>query len=235
MPLPRRESSDCEQPSLAQWAGSSIPGRAGSAAWVARGLKPAGPIVRQPVGDGLPAGRGVCSLLRHRGRCGGQNGGAMRKFVALVAGSLAVGGAVDGVAVAVASPAGPVGRPIGRGGKIVPARVHPCGDRRRAACLHTGGYCSHTEAREYVRYHFVCERVRGTYRLERCEGTRLAGRVDLTRFRRHLNASGRKPGKVRSTCRERGRRIRRSSAARRCAWRSSATSLSAAGEGPGCL
>ncbi len=39
--------------------------------------------------------------------------------------------------------------------------------------------------------------------------------LDLPRFRRHLNASGRKPGKVRFWCRERGRRIRRSSAARR--------------------
>ena len=40
--------------------------------------------------------------------------------------------------------------------------------------------------------------------------------VDLTRFGRHLNASGRKPGKVRFRCHERGRLgIRRSSAARR--------------------
>jgi hypothetical protein len=33
-------------------------------------------------------------------------------------------------------------------------------------CLHAGEYCSHAEARQYRRYHFVCERVRGTYRLE---------------------------------------------------------------------
>jgi EAL domain-containing protein (putative c-di-GMP-specific phosphodiesterase class I) len=39
--------------------------------------------------------------------------------------------------------------------------------------------------------------------------------VEFPRFRRHLNASGRKPGKVRLRCRERGRRIRRSSVARR--------------------
>jgi transposase-like protein len=32
----------------------------------------------------------------------------------------------------------------------------------------------------------------------------------LPRFRRHLDASGRKPEKVRFRCRERGRRIRRS-------------------------
>jgi hypothetical protein len=34
-------------------------------------------------------------------------------------------------------------------------------------CLHAGEYCSHAEARQYRRYHFVCVRVRGTYRLER--------------------------------------------------------------------
>jgi hypothetical protein len=33
-------------------------------------------------------------------------------------------------------------------------------------CLHAGEYCSHAEARQYRRYHFVCVRVRGTYRLE---------------------------------------------------------------------
>jgi hypothetical protein len=51
--------------------------------------------------------------------------------------------------------------------------------------------------------------------------------VDLTRFRRHLNASGSKPGKVRLRCRERGRRIRRSSAARRSVALRWATSRSA--------
>ena len=39
--------------------------------------------------------------------------------------------------------------------------------------------------------------------------------VDLPRFRRRLNASGRKPGNVRFRCPERGRRIPRSSVARR--------------------
>jgi hypothetical protein len=33
-------------------------------------------------------------------------------------------------------------------------------------CLHAGEYCSHSEARQYRRYHFVCQRVRGTFRLE---------------------------------------------------------------------
>jgi hypothetical protein len=56
----------------------------------------------------------------------------MWRFIALVAGTLARGWAVDGAAVAVASPAGPVRRPIGRGGKGVPGRIHTRGDRRRA-------------------------------------------------------------------------------------------------------
>jgi hypothetical protein len=33
-------------------------------------------------------------------------------------------------------------------------------------CLRAGEYCAHSEARQYRRYHLVCERVRGTYRLE---------------------------------------------------------------------
>jgi hypothetical protein len=33
-------------------------------------------------------------------------------------------------------------------------------------CLHAGEYCSHLEAAQYRRYHYVCTRVRGTYRLE---------------------------------------------------------------------
>jgi non-heme chloroperoxidase len=50
---------------------------------------------------------------------------------------------------------------------------------------------------------------------QRNEGVTEIVEMDLPRFRRHLNASGRKPGKVRFWCRERGPRIRRSSAARR--------------------
>jgi len=51
--------------------------------------------------------------------------------------------------------------------------------------------------------------------------------LDLPPLRRHLIASGRKPGKVRLRCPERGRRIRRSFVARRSARPSSATSRSA--------
>lgn len=91
----------------------------------------------------------------------------MRKFVALVAGCLAVGGALDGVAVAVASPRGAVVRSVGVAAKSCgPGFTHAVIDGEQK-CLHAGEYCSHTEARQYVRYHFVCERVRGTYRLER--------------------------------------------------------------------
>jgi hypothetical protein len=34
-------------------------------------------------------------------------------------------------------------------------------------CLHAGEYCSRYESNQYHRYHFDCEDVRGTYRLER--------------------------------------------------------------------
>jgi hypothetical protein len=33
-------------------------------------------------------------------------------------------------------------------------------------CLHAGEYCSHAEASQYRRYHYVCVRARGVYRLE---------------------------------------------------------------------
>lgn len=33
-------------------------------------------------------------------------------------------------------------------------------------CLHAGEYCARGEARQYRRYGYVCEDVRGTYRLE---------------------------------------------------------------------
>jgi transposase len=42
--------------------------------------------------------------------------------------------------------------------------------------------------------------------------------LELPRFGGHLSASGRKPGRVRFGCRERGRRIRRSSVGRRSGW-----------------
>jgi hypothetical protein len=49
--------------------------------------------------------------------------------------------------------------------------------------------------------------------LERAEAD--TTQLDLARFRRHLDASGRKPGKERFRCPELGRRIPRSFAARR--------------------
>ena len=91
----------------------------------------------------------------------------MRRFIALVAASLALGGAVDGVAVAVGSPRGPVGRPVAVAAKACPAGFTRAVIGGEQKCLHAGEYCSHAEARQYLRYHFVCERVRGTYRLER--------------------------------------------------------------------
>jgi len=90
----------------------------------------------------------------------------MRRFIALVASSLALGGALDGVAVAVAAPAGAVGRFVAAAAKSCPAGFRHAVIGGEQKCLHAGEYCSHAEARQYVRYHFVCERVRGTYRLE---------------------------------------------------------------------
>ena len=46
-------------------------------------------------------------------------------------------------------------------------------------------------------------------------GAAVSSALELPRFRRHLNASGRKPGKVRFRCPELGRRIPRSSIVRR--------------------
>lgn len=91
----------------------------------------------------------------------------MRRVIALVAGSLALGGAIDGTAVAVASPASLVGRPVATAAKACPSGFTHAVIGGEQKCLHAGEYCSHAEARQYVRYHFVCERIRGTYRLER--------------------------------------------------------------------
>jgi hypothetical protein len=66
-----------------------------------------------------------------------------------------------------------------------------------------------------------------TERSAAAERSRHSRRLELPRFRRHLNASGRKPGKVRFRCPELGRRIPRSFAARRSVSPSSATSRSA--------
>ena len=58
------------------------------------------------------------------------------------------------------------------------------------------------------------------------EARAMTMRVELPRFGGHLSASGPKPGVVRFGCRERGRGIRRSSAARRSGSRCWATSRS---------
>lgn len=91
----------------------------------------------------------------------------MRRFIALVAGSLALSGVVGGAAVAVASPGGAVSRPVAVAARVCPAGFTHAVIGGEQKCLHAGEYCSHAEARQYVRYRFVCERVRGTYRLER--------------------------------------------------------------------
>ena len=82
-------------------------------------------------------------------------------------GCLALGGALDGVAVAVASPAGAVGRSVGAAARSCSAGFTHAVIGGEQKCLNAGEFCSHAEARQYVRYHFVCERIRGTYRLER--------------------------------------------------------------------
>ena len=91
----------------------------------------------------------------------------MRRFIALVGGVLALGGAVDGAAVAVASPGRAAGPPVAAAAKACPAGFPHAVIGGAQKCLHAGEYCSRADARQYVRYHFVCERVRGTYRLER--------------------------------------------------------------------
>jgi hypothetical protein len=91
----------------------------------------------------------------------------MRRFVALIAGCVALGGALDGVAVVIASPAGALGRSAGAAPKSCGLGFTHALIGGEQKCLHAGEYCSHAEGRQYVRYHFVCERVRGTYRLER--------------------------------------------------------------------
>jgi hypothetical protein len=88
----------------------------------------------------------------------------MRKLVAVLAVSLALAGQ------AVGAGARTVGQ-SGRGQVAVSAKTCPAGFTHAVIgghqkCLHAGEYCSHAKARQYRRYHFVCERVRGTYRLE---------------------------------------------------------------------
>jgi len=90
----------------------------------------------------------------------------MRRLIAVIAGCLALAGALDEVAVAVAPAAGAVGRSVGAAAKSCGAGFTHAVIAGEQKCLHAGEYCSHAEARQYVRYRFVCERVRGTYRLE---------------------------------------------------------------------
>lgn len=89
----------------------------------------------------------------------------MRRLIAVAVAIFMVGGSVD-AAAGLTLPA--------RGGSpptAVLARTCPAGFTHAVIggeqkCLHAGEYCSHSEASQYRRYHFVCERVRGTYRLE---------------------------------------------------------------------
>jgi hypothetical protein len=89
----------------------------------------------------------------------------MRKWVAVaVVGVALVGQAGGAGASGLARSSGALG--------AVAAKTCPAGFTHaliggQQKCLHAGEYCAHSEARQYRRYHFVCERVRGTYRLER--------------------------------------------------------------------
>jgi hypothetical protein len=89
----------------------------------------------------------------------------MRKLIAVGVVCLVFGGSVD-AAVGLAAPTTGAARPT-----AVLARTCPSGFTHAVIggeqkCLHAGEYCAHSEARQYRRYHFVCERVRGVYRLE---------------------------------------------------------------------
>jgi hypothetical protein len=89
----------------------------------------------------------------------------MRKLIMVAVAVFVFGGSVD-AAVGLTVPAKSGARPT-----AVLAKTCPAGFTRgviggEQKCLHAGEYCSHSEARQYRRYHFVCERVRGTYRLE---------------------------------------------------------------------
>jgi hypothetical protein len=89
----------------------------------------------------------------------------MRKWVAVAVVGLALVGPTGGAgASALVRSGGGLG--------AVAAKTCPAGFTHaiiggQQKCLHAGEYCAHSEARQYRRYHFVCERVRGTYRLER--------------------------------------------------------------------
>ena len=89
----------------------------------------------------------------------------MRKFIMVAVVSLMFGGAVE-AATAVTLPAVSGARPIAVLSRTCPAGFTHGVIGGEQKCLHTGEYCSHSKARQYRRYHFVCQRVRGTYRLE---------------------------------------------------------------------
>src|ERR1700722_11301991 len=95
----------------------------------------------------------------------------MRRFITLVGATLAVGAPVA-VAVEVIQPAIAGASPV-----VTLARAETCSSSYTHAviggaqkCLRAGEYCSHSEGSQYRRYHFVCERVCGTYRLEESGG-----------------------------------------------------------------
>jgi hypothetical protein len=116
----------------------------------------------------LPTVRGVCSLCPTPGAvCREQNGGAMRRFVALVLGTIAIGGGACGATAVAATSGAAVDRPVAAAANSCPAGFTHAVIGGAQKCLHAGEYCSHAEARQYRRYHFSCERIRGTYRLER--------------------------------------------------------------------
>jgi hypothetical protein len=89
----------------------------------------------------------------------------MRNFVAVAVVTLAFAGQAGGAG---ADPGAPAQRaPDAVVAKTCPAAFTHAVIGGEQKCLHAGEYCSHAEARQYRRYHFVCVRVRGTYRLER--------------------------------------------------------------------
>jgi hypothetical protein len=88
----------------------------------------------------------------------------MRKLVAVAVVALVFAGQAGGAGAN-------AGAPSQRAPDAVVAKTCPAGFTHAVIggeqkCLHAGEYCSHAEAGQYRRYHFVCARVRGTYRLE---------------------------------------------------------------------
>ena len=88
----------------------------------------------------------------------------LRKLITAAIVGLAFAGQADA--------AGTTSAAVSRGtATAVAAKTCPAGFTHaviggKQKCLHAGEYCSHSEAGQYRPYHFVCVRVRGTYRLE---------------------------------------------------------------------